>query len=187
MPHTLEVCPVWLGHILANPLRRLLQDPWRILAPYVEPGMTALDVGCAMGFFTFPLAWMVGPAGRVLAVDVQEEMLAALRRRARRRHLEARIETRLATETSFGLDNVSAVADFALLFAMVHEVADPPSLFPEMHRVLKPGGTALLAEPVAHVSRERFDATLSQARAAGFEVGDSPRIRLSLTALLKRV
>ena len=42
-----HVCPVWAGYFLANRLRRFLQNPYTILAPYVRPGMTVLDVGSA--------------------------------------------------------------------------------------------------------------------------------------------
>jgi len=46
-----RVCPVWVGYLLASPIRKLFQNPQRILSPYVENGMKVLDVGCAMGFF----------------------------------------------------------------------------------------------------------------------------------------
>ena len=61
------VCPWWAGYILASPLRRLIQDPRSLLAPYVHPGMTVLEPGPGMGFFTLELARLVGPAGRVIA------------------------------------------------------------------------------------------------------------------------
>lgn len=43
-------CPAWAGYFLASRLRILLQNPYKILAPYVKPGMTVLDFGSAMGF-----------------------------------------------------------------------------------------------------------------------------------------
>jgi 2-polyprenyl-3-methyl-5-hydroxy-6-metoxy-1,4-benzoquinol methylase len=46
-----RVCPVELAHSLDNTLRRWLQNPQRILAPYIQEGMTVLDVGCGPGFF----------------------------------------------------------------------------------------------------------------------------------------
>jgi len=51
-----KVCPWWLGYLLACPLRRLSQDPGRILAPYVRGGMAVLEPGPGMGFFTLKLA-----------------------------------------------------------------------------------------------------------------------------------
>jgi 2-polyprenyl-3-methyl-5-hydroxy-6-metoxy-1,4-benzoquinol methylase len=46
-----RVCPVELAHSLDNTLRRWLQNPKNILAPYIQEGMTVLDVGCGPGFF----------------------------------------------------------------------------------------------------------------------------------------
>ena len=53
--------------MLASPLRRLLHDPAKILAPYVREGMTVLEPGPGMGFFTLDLARRVGASGRVVA------------------------------------------------------------------------------------------------------------------------
>jgi len=66
-----RICPVGQAWSLDNRLRRWLQDPRRILAPHVREGMTALDLGCGPGFFTLDLAWLVGPAGRVIASDLE--------------------------------------------------------------------------------------------------------------------
>jgi predicted methyltransferase len=66
-----EVFPWWAGYLLLFPARRLLQDPRKILAPYVSEGMTVLEPGPAMGFFTLELARLVGPAGRVIADEIR--------------------------------------------------------------------------------------------------------------------
>ena len=87
------VCPHWVGWFLLNPLRRLIHNPDQILASYVSGGMTVLDIGPGMGFFTLPLAGMVGPGGQVIAVDIQADMLSALQRRAQAVHLAERIVT----------------------------------------------------------------------------------------------
>jgi len=85
-----------------------------------------VDLGCGPGFFTLPLAEMVGESGRVIAVDIQEEMLAKLRVRAEKANLASRIEPHLAGPDSIGVGGPdSAVsADFALAFYMLHEVPD---------------------------------------------------------------
>ncbi|MBU1207873.1 MAG: hypothetical protein KKH04_13245 [Proteobacteria bacterium] len=51
-----HVCPVWVGYLLASPLRKLFQNPKKILEPYVQKDMKVLDVGPGMGFFTLPLS-----------------------------------------------------------------------------------------------------------------------------------
>ena len=56
-----HICPWWVGYLLANPLRRIFENPDKLLAPFVCNGMTVIDYGCGMGFFTIPLARLVGP------------------------------------------------------------------------------------------------------------------------------
>ena len=58
-----RVCPWWVGYILASPIRKLTHDPAGILAPFVRAGMTVLEPGPGMGFFTLELARLVGPTG----------------------------------------------------------------------------------------------------------------------------
>jgi ubiquinone/menaquinone biosynthesis C-methylase UbiE len=181
-----RVCPWWIGYLLASPLRRLIQKPEELLAPYVEEGMTVMDVGCAMGFFSLPLAELVGPEGRVVCVDLQERMIRSLRRRAARANLENRIETRVCSAESLGTGDLEGAVDFAMTFAVVHEVPEPARLLAEIRSALHPKGRFLLAEPAGHVSRERFSETIAAAEAMGLSVSDRPEIRMSHAALLER-
>jgi ubiquinone/menaquinone biosynthesis C-methylase UbiE len=178
------VCPWWLGYVLASPLRRLLQDPARILAPHVREGMTVLEPGPGMGFFTLELARRVGPGGRVVAVDVQEQMLAGLRRRAARAGLAERIDARLVTGASLGVEDLAGQVDLVVAFAMVHELPDQARFFEELRRALRPGGQVLLAEPAGHVDAAAFEATLATAARAGLSGRAGPPVRRSRTAVL---
>jgi len=54
-----HTCPWWGGYLIDNRLRRLLHNPERILAAYLQPGMTVMDFGCGMGFFSIAMAGMV--------------------------------------------------------------------------------------------------------------------------------
>ncbi|HEY6838514.1 MAG TPA: methyltransferase domain-containing protein [Geobacteraceae bacterium] len=179
-----RVCPHWLGYFLVSPLRRIWHDPEAILRPYVTPGMTVLDVGSAMGFFTLPLAGMVGPNGRVVAVDVQEKMLQSLHRRAVKANVAERIVLRVCSPTSLGLVDLAGAADFAVAFAVVHEAPDSRALFGELFRSLKHGARCLVAEPRGHVSEREFAQTLSAAEEAGFRVAGNPKITRCHAALL---
>jgi ubiquinone/menaquinone biosynthesis C-methylase UbiE len=178
------VCPWWLGYLLASPVRRLVQDPERIVGPLAHDGMTVLEPGPGMGFFTLELARRVGASGRVVAVDVQPRMLAALRRRAERAGLGSRIETRQASESSLGIDDLAGKVDLVLAFAVVHELPDIERFFQEARRALAAGGRVLVAEPAGHVSAAEFDATLAVAGRAGLRRQPGPAIWRSRTAIL---
>lgn len=183
-----HVCPWWLGYFLTGPIRRWLsEDPEDLLRPYVHSGMTVLEPGPGMGFFTLPLARMVRPNGRVIAVDIQPQMLRRLRRRAEKLQLANLIETRLANPDHLSLDDLRGTADFALAFAVVHEVPSPGSFFREIASSLTPGGTVLFAEPAGHVKVARFEEELAAARPAGLEVISRPVVRRSLAAVLKKI
>lgn len=182
-----RVCPWWIGYFLASPIRRWLSDnPETLLAPYARPGMTVLEPGPGMGYFTLPMARMVGGKGRIVAVDVQPRMLSALSRRARKAGLLDRIETRLAQPDRLGLEDLRGAADSALAFAVVHEVPSPAAFFAEIAAALKPGALLLFAEPAGHVKQEAFESEIKAAEAAGLTVVSRPPIRRSLAAVLKK-
>jgi 2-polyprenyl-3-methyl-5-hydroxy-6-metoxy-1,4-benzoquinol methylase len=180
------VCPWWLGYILASPVRKLLHNPRRILAPHVKEGMTVLDFGSAMGFFSIPLAQMVGPGGKVICIDLQEKMIARLIKRAKKAGVTAQIETRLCTQDSLGLESLAGTIDFALLFAVVHEVLAREILFAGLASALNAPGSLLVAEPRGHISVENFARTLSVANEHGFIVAGTPQIARSHAVLLRR-
>jgi ubiquinone/menaquinone biosynthesis C-methylase UbiE len=179
-----RVCPWWLGYFLLGPARRLWHDPATILREHVKSGMTVLEPGPGMGFFTIELARLVGQDGRVVAIDVQPRMLAALRRRAQRAGVADRIDARLATGAGLGVADLSGKVGFVLAFAVVHELPDARSFFAEAAPTLASGGRILVAEPRGHVSEEAFGATLDAAGAAGLRIGQRPAIRRCRAAVL---
>ncbi len=182
-PNRDRVCPVEFAGSLDNRIRRWVQNPQRILAPYVRHGMTALDVGCGPGFFSIEMAKLVGAEGRVIAADLQDGMLAKLRDKIAGTELESRISL---VHCEPGNINVVDHVDFVLAFYMVHEVPDQDSFFAQLKPVLKRGGTFLIVEPkFFHVSREEFARTLAIAEQHEFAVSAGPRLLSSWSALLK--
>jgi len=171
--------------MLDHPLRRLIHSPKRIVGPYVHPGDTVLDIGCASGFFTRPMAVMVGKEGCVIAADVQEEMLAMLAERAGRKGLLDRIRLHRTQPRSLDLAGLGPV-DFALAFYVVHEARDGDRLMWEAAVALRPGGLMLVVEPHGEVTAAEFERTLRAAGAAGLTIAGTPGIRLSRAALLKK-
>jgi ubiquinone/menaquinone biosynthesis C-methylase UbiE len=179
-----SVCPAEDAGWLSTPLRRLFTNPGRILRGLVGPGDTAVDLGCGPGFFTLPLAEMVGDEGFVIAVDLQQAMLDKVRARAERKGLTPRIRLHPCEAGSLGLDDERA--DFALAFWMVHEVPDQWRFFRETHDLLRSGARLLVVEPKGHVVRASFVQTLATAAAAGFRHAGRPHVAFSHSALLAR-
>ena len=163
-----RICLSWVGYLLLNPLRKLLENPHKILNRFIQEGMTVLETGCGMGYFTLPMARMVGPRGRVVAVDIQPKMLSALNERAQKAGLLERIEIRQAGTEWLGVEDFSGKVDFAAALHMVHEVPDPVCFFTQIWKALKPGGQLLVVEPKGHVSQNRLEQTVSVAEKVGF-------------------
>jgi ubiquinone/menaquinone biosynthesis C-methylase UbiE len=130
--------------------------------------MVVLEPGPGMGFFTLDLARMVGASGRVVAVDLQEEMVEALRGRARKAGLLERIDLRLGQPDRLGVDDLEGTVDLVVAIFCVHEMSDGDAFFTEAHRALRPGGRLIVAEPRFHVSKKAFEQSVAAAERAGF-------------------
>lgn len=178
-----HVCPAWLAGPLENPLRQFIHNPDKIFSGLISQGQTVVDVGCGPGFFSLGMAKLVGEEGRVITVDLQEQMLNRVHRRAKQEGLESRLLFHQGPIE--GLDYAGQV-DFVLAFWMVHEVPDKPAFLQAVRRLLKPGAHFLLVEPLIHVSASSFQQTVELARAAGFTLSSEPSIRLSRAVLLKK-
>ena len=185
--HAHHVCPPWIGYfLLANPLRRVLYSPQSVLGALVSEGMTVVEPGPGMGYFTLALARMVAPRGRVVVMDIQPMMLDVLRRRARRAGVQDRIDIRLIQADGLGIADMNGKVDFFLAFAMVHEVPDARRFFHEASASLKNGGKMLFSEPSGHVGETQFARSLEIAAAEGLHLESRPAIRSNRSALLIR-
>jgi ubiquinone/menaquinone biosynthesis C-methylase UbiE len=182
-PRQNRVCRVSHAGRLDNRIRRWLQNPRKILSPYIKEGMTVLDMGCGPGFFSVELAQMVGISGRVIAADLQEEMLAKLRDKIKGTELEKRIVLHKCEKNKIG---VSEKVDFVLVVYMIHEIPNQEEFFKEIASILKPNGQLFIVEPPFHVSKPAFEETIRKALGAGFTPIESPKVFLSKTVLLKK-
>ena len=178
-----RICPVERAGSLDNRIRRWFQNPQKILAPYIEEGMTVLDLGCGPGFFSIEMAQMVGKSGRVIASDLQEGMLQKLRDKIQGTELEERIRLHKCEDNRIGL---SENVDFILAFYMVHEIPNQEVFFNEIESILKPDGKVFIVEPPFHVSKTAFKETIRRAQGAGFTPVENPRVLLSKTVVLKK-
>jgi ubiquinone/menaquinone biosynthesis C-methylase UbiE len=174
-----------MGYFLLTPFRKLIENPRKILSPFVKRGMRVLEPGCGMGFFTLEAAKLAGPEGRVYAVDLQEKMIRALGRRIHRAKLADVVEARVCPADSLDVSDLVGTIDLVLAFCLVHEVPDADRLFREFRKALRPGGRCLVIEPAGHVSKEAFAASMEIAREAGFTVSPGPKVRKSHSAVLE--
>jgi len=178
-----RVCPVELANSLDSKIRRWLQNPQKILSPYVREGMKVLDVGCGPGFFSVELAKMVGAGGNVFSVDLQEGMLQKLRYKILGTPLENIIQLIKCEKDKIV---VPEKVDFILAFYMVHEVPDKDKLFSTLKNILKDSGEILIVEPkLFHVSKKEFASTIKKAEAAGFNTAEGPKLPFSFSSVLK--
>ncbi|UCE50889.1 MAG: methyltransferase domain-containing protein [Desulfobacterales bacterium] len=177
-----HVCPWWLAYTFDNPLRKLFHRPQKMLGPYIKEGMKVMDIGCGMGFFSVGMAKMIGSKGKVFSVDLQQEMLTIMLKRAKRAGVSDRIFAHRCEPDKIGLDEK---VDFILIFWMVHEVKDQTDFFSQLQSNLNGGGKILTAEPKMHVSAEDFEKTLAIAQYVGLQLCGQPPIRFSHTALFK--
>ena len=178
-----HVCTWWIAYTFDNPLRKLFHNPGQIFRDYIKEGMTVMDVGCGMGYFSIGMAKLVGANGKVIAVDLQQKMLDVMQRRAGRHGVADRIIAHRCGSDSLGLREP---ADFILAFWMVHEVRDKGHFFQQLRDALTPMGKILVAEPKMHVTAEDLDKTIEIAKTNGLRYCDAPAIRFSRTALLQK-
>jgi len=163
-----------------NGLRRLVQNPDKIIGPFIREGDVVLDIGPGIGYFTIPMAKKVGPSGRVIACDIQESMLRGIEKRAIRAGVRDRIELHLSDPDSV---YAGQKADFILAFWMAHEVPDSLRFFSQLNASVKPAGRFLLAEPKMHVSAKQFQLLVETVKQAGFSIVRFPSVALSYAAL----
>lgn len=108
----------------------------------LAPDSVVADIGAGTGYFSLPIAGRV-PSGRVLAVDIQPEMLAIVARRARAAGL-ANVVPLQATETDPRLP--AGTVDVVLMVDAYHEFSHPWEVMQGVVRGLKPGGRVVLIE-----------------------------------------
>jgi ubiquinone/menaquinone biosynthesis C-methylase UbiE len=109
----------------------------------IQPGQTVCDMGCGNGFYTLPIARLVGEKGTVLGVDIQPEMLHMLQERAKEAGL-TNIKPVSGTQVDPQLEPESV--DLILLVDVYHEFSHPAEMLAAMAKSLKPGGRIALAE-----------------------------------------
>lgn len=161
---------------LVRPERQREEQPDRVVAALRIPkGSTVIDLGAGVGYFTWRLADHVGPEGRVIATDVQPEMLEMLGRNIRNREI-SNVEAVLATQRDARLP-ADSDAELALLVDVYHELAYPALTMRQVLRALKPGGRLVLVEyrkedpsiPIHPLHKMSVDEARAEIEPIGFE------------------
>ena len=178
-----HTCPVWGADGLDNSFRKLLQNPQKILKPYIKDGMTVLDVGCGPGFFSVEIAKMLNGTGKVIAADVQEGMLNKIRNKIKGTDLEHRIELHKSDYENIG---VVEKVDFVLTFWMIHEVKNQKKFFEELSSILKPNGLIFIVEPKVHVTKKAFNTMVNMLNKGGFTIIEGPKVFFSRTIVVRK-
>jgi SAM-dependent methyltransferase len=157
-------CPSALSWLVDNPLRRAYMRPVldRIGIGHSE---RVLELGPGPGAFTVDAAQRVGSKGRLIAVDIQPEMIVQVERRIREEGL-TNVETHVASAEALPLDGQSV--DRVFLITVLPEIPDRGRALAELHRVLRPDGVLSITEEFYDPDYLFLSETIRLVESAGF-------------------
>ena len=159
-------CPAWLVPLLENPYFEAVAGARTLIARAgIGPGMRVLDAGCGPGRLTVPASARVGPAGRIVGLDIQQGMLEKLAQRVAQQGL-ANVDLVLAGLGEGRLPDDAF--DVALLVTVLGEIPDQPAALREIHRSLRPGGVLSITEVLPDPHYQRVSRVRTLAAEAGF-------------------
>jgi ubiquinone/menaquinone biosynthesis C-methylase UbiE len=148
-----------------NPFRRRFEPPRKLIGPYVSVGQTVADLGCGPGFYALALADIVGPEGKVYAVDSDEKAVREVERKAGERSLR-NIDARAVSASRLDFIADGSV-DFVLCHGLLCSMApqEHEAAVSELKRILKPEGLAYISVatgPWSYVGREEWEKILGE-------------------------
>jgi precorrin-6B methylase 2 len=129
---------------LERPERENEENPAKCIESLeLKEGDVVADLGAGSGYYTFRMAAKVGGKGKILAVDIEDKMLAEIRKRVEKQSV-TNVETVKCTETDPKLPE--AGVDLVLMVDVYHELAFPYEVMIAIRKALKPGGRVVLVE-----------------------------------------
>jgi ubiquinone/menaquinone biosynthesis C-methylase UbiE len=129
---------------LDNPQRRQLLPPERTLLQMgLREGDLMADIGCGIGYFTFPASEIVGDSGKVYAVDVSEEMLKDVEKIIQEKNI-SNVETMLTDGSMPGLEHSGIT--FAFTSNVLHEIEDAEGFIQGIKNILAANGRMAVVE-----------------------------------------
>ncbi len=174
-----RACPYSWRWMLDNLPRRVVQ-PLRSTVDsfHIDRGKIVLELGPGPGYFSVEVARRVGPEGRLVCVDIQPEMIGALRRRLLREGVSNALPT---VGDALALPLADCSVDCAFLVTVLGELPDRPKALAELRRVLKPGGILSIAETLPDPDYQFPDVVRDLCRASGFRLLEHHRCLLGFT------
>jgi len=137
--------PSFLAFILDNPIRAFFADRETLIKRTgIKKGETVLEPGCGSGFFTPVLSKAAGEKGKVIAVDLQEDMIGKLRNKIRKKNL-INVETLVSDIGEINL--MTGSIDFIFAYYCYHEFENKLQTAKKFKEVLKDQGNILISEP----------------------------------------
>ena len=108
----------------------------------IKPDAQVLDFGCGPGGYILPLSRMIGPYGKIYALDINPQAIRSVKNLASKKKLN-NIDT-ILSDGNTGLPDTSM--DYVLLFDVLHHLIQPEDTLAELHRVLKPDGILAMSD-----------------------------------------
>jgi ubiquinone/menaquinone biosynthesis C-methylase UbiE len=176
-------CPLSMAGLLDSKFRKFFHNPNKILKPYINKNITALDIGCGPGVFSIEIAELLEGTGKVISVDMQEGMLEIIKRKIIGKPIEKNIVLHKCTQESI---NVKENVDFVLMFYMVHEVPNKDNLFNEVLPLINKNGLLMVVEP-GLISAKEFNEIINYVKGKGFEEYSRLKIPLSKGMVLRKM
>ena len=167
---------------LDGKFRKLIQNPYKILKPFIKEGMAVVDLGCGPGFFTFPMAELAGKTGNIIAIDVQEKMLKIVQEKI----VAQKVVNIEILNSSYKKFNAVNKVDFVLAAYVIHELPNKKEWIKRLYSGLKKGGHLLVIEPNLVVSKKEFKLAKELVLDAGFEFIKKPQVLFSKVILAKK-
>jgi SAM-dependent methyltransferase len=163
--------PEFFTRVIDNPIRRRFVQRPEVVADRVglRPGMVVVEIGPGKGSYTVAMAERVAPGGRVYAIDIQEEVVERLMRRAERDGI-----TNLypSVDDAYDLSFEDGSVDRVVAIACLPEIPEPVRALREFHRILKPEGLVCLSELLPDPDYPRRGTEKRWADEAGFELSE---------------
>jgi len=177
------VCPMGMAGALSSKFRTFFHNPHKILKPFIDKNMTALDIGCGPGVFSIEIANLLEGTGKVISADMQEGMLDIIRNKIKGSPVEKNIVLHKCSQNKIGINEK---VDFVLMFYMVHEVPNKNNFFNEVLPLINKNGLLMIVEPIL-LPKKAFNTIINDIKAKGFEEYAKLKIALSRGMVLKKV